>query len=111
MEPMFRCTQCGYVHEGQDAPDVCPKCGAPKEMFKRLDDEAAEKIYASDITNDIHMEIITHAAAIMDLCDEGIELALDPPCVGVFEKTMNAAWIMKKRSKAEIAGHVGKGKW
>lgn len=29
----FVCTVCGYVHEGETAPDVCPQCGAPKEKF------------------------------------------------------------------------------
>ncbi len=28
------CTVCGYVHEGEEAPDKCPQCGAPKEKFK-----------------------------------------------------------------------------
>jgi rubrerythrin len=29
----FRCTVCGYVHEGDGAPDKCPQCGAAKEKF------------------------------------------------------------------------------
>lgn len=29
----FVCTICGYVHEGQVAPAVCPQCGAPAEKF------------------------------------------------------------------------------
>ena len=29
------CTVCGYVHTGSQPPDKCPKCGAPKEKFKR----------------------------------------------------------------------------
>lgn len=29
----FVCTVCGYVHEGEEAPDKCPQCGAPKEKF------------------------------------------------------------------------------
>lgn len=29
------CTVCGYVHTGSEPPDKCPKCGAPKEKFKR----------------------------------------------------------------------------
>ena len=26
----FVCTICGYVHEGDDAPEKCPQCGAAK---------------------------------------------------------------------------------
>ncbi|MEE0132434.1 MAG: hypothetical protein U0I22_01370 [Treponema sp.] len=29
------CTVCGYVHTGSEPPNKCPKCGAPKEKFKR----------------------------------------------------------------------------
>ena len=27
------CSVCGYVHEGDSAPDFCPICKAPKEKF------------------------------------------------------------------------------
>ena len=29
----FVCSVCGYVHEGDSAPDKCPQCGAPAEKF------------------------------------------------------------------------------
>lgn len=29
----FVCQVCGYVHEGDAAPDKCPQCGAPAEKF------------------------------------------------------------------------------
>jgi rubrerythrin len=29
----FSCGVCGYVHEGDSAPDVCPECGAASEKF------------------------------------------------------------------------------
>jgi rubrerythrin len=34
----FICTVCGYVHEGNEAPEKCPQCNAPKEKFKLQDD-------------------------------------------------------------------------
>ena len=111
MKQLFKCNGCGYIHEGTQAPDVCPKCGAPKEMFTQLDEDAAKKVYSSNRTNDIHMEIIALSVKIQELCLEGIEIDLDPPCVSVFEKSLAAAWVAKQSSKAEIAGHVGKGKW
>ncbi len=30
----FVCTVCGYVHEGDSAPERCPQCNAPAEKFK-----------------------------------------------------------------------------
>ena len=32
----FKCTVCGYIHEGADAPDVCPRCKQPREKFVEL---------------------------------------------------------------------------
>lgn len=106
-----KCSVCGYVHEGDEAPDICPKCGATKDKFTTLTEEEAGKIYASDRTNDIHMAIIKLSMEIEKLAKEGVEINLDPPCVSVFEKAHNEAWVIKQRSKAEIAGHVSRGKW
>ena len=32
----FKCTVCGYVHEGDDAPAICPRCKQPREKFVEL---------------------------------------------------------------------------
>ncbi len=29
----FVCSICGYIHEGTEAPEKCPQCGAPKAKF------------------------------------------------------------------------------
>jgi len=108
---IWKCSVCGYMHEGPDAPDICPKCGAPKEMFSAMSAEEAKKVFDSDRTNDIHMEIVRLAMKIRKLTKEGIAINLDPPCVALFKQAHDEAWVIKQRSKAEIAGHVGKGKW
>ena len=34
-EPVnWRCRNCGYVHNGTDAPDLCPACVHPKDHFE-----------------------------------------------------------------------------
>lgn len=111
MKKLWKCSVCGYVHEGAEAPDNCPKCGAPKDKFVEMSQEDTEKVYKSDRTNDIHMKIINLTMEIAALSEEGITLNLDPACVVTFEKAKKEAWVIKQRSKAEIAGHMGKGKW
>ncbi|MGI6730345.1 MAG: rubredoxin-like domain-containing protein [Anaerovoracaceae bacterium] len=108
---LWRCGVCGFTNEYDEAPDVCPKCGAPKEKFVKLTDEEAQKVYSSDRTNDIHMEIISLTMAIVELAQEGIDLDLDPPCVATFQKAIEKAWTIKQDCKAELAGHMNKGKW
>ncbi len=111
MKKKWICTVCGYVHEGVEAPDVCPKCNLGKEKFVELSSEEAEKIYAADRTNTIHAELIVLADKIAKLAQEGIEINLDPKCVNGFEKAKNEAWTIKQRCKAELAGHMTNGKW
>ena len=40
MQKKFICVVCGYVHEGNEAPEKCPLCGAPRSKFKEMDNEA-----------------------------------------------------------------------
>lgn len=108
---LWKCSVCGMIVEGQDAPDKCPKCSAPKEKFVQLAEADANRIYQSDRTNDIHMEIVELCGKITKLCEEGTELNLDPGCVLDFKKAKEESWIIKQRSKAEIATHISKGKW
>ena len=111
MKKLFKCTVCGFIHEGEEAPEKCPKCNLGKEKFIELSSEDADKIYQSDRTNDIHMEIIALIDKITTLCKEGIDIKLDPNCVSAFDKAKDEVWTIKQRSKAEIVAHITKGKW
>ena len=31
---MWKCRNCGYIHEGADAPDKCPACEHPRAYFE-----------------------------------------------------------------------------
>ena len=35
----YVCSVCGYVHEGDAAPEKCPVCNAPKEKFVKQSDD------------------------------------------------------------------------
>ena len=38
----FRCLVCGYVHEGDAAPEACPQCKAPATKFEEVKAEALD---------------------------------------------------------------------
>ncbi len=40
MSKKFRCTVCGYVHEGDTAPEKCPLCGVGADKFEEIDETA-----------------------------------------------------------------------
>lgn len=108
---LWKCEICGYVAEGEAAPEKCPKCGAPKEKFVEMSEEDAAKIYRSDKSNDLHIQLIRLAMKMDKIAREGIEDNLDPGCVHVFETAKAHAWEIKQMAKAELAGHIGKGKF
>ena len=39
------CTVCGYVHEGDTAPEKCPVCNAPAEKFNK---QEGDKVWACE---------------------------------------------------------------
>ena len=53
----FVCSVCGYVHEGDAAPEKCPVCKVPASKFKVMEDGAALAaeheygIYAKTVKN------------------------------------------------------------
>ena len=54
----FVCSVCGYVYEGEQAPERCPQCGAPAEKFVEQSGEmswAAEHVVgvAQGVSEDI----------------------------------------------------------
>jgi rubredoxin len=107
----WRCEGCGYIHDGDEAPAKCPKCGAPKEQFVLLDDVAAKLVERSRHTNALHAHVIDLARQVEAACNAGIKDELDPGCVDVFTKSRKMAWEMMKLSMTEQQGHMKKGKW
>lgn len=58
----FVCSVCGYVYEGEAAPEKCPVCNAPADKFKEQDAEmawAAEHVVgvAQGASEDIMMDL------------------------------------------------------
>ncbi len=56
----FVCTICGYIHEGDAAPEKCPQCGAPASKFVEQSGEAmawADEHFIG-VAKDVDPEII-----------------------------------------------------
>ncbi len=41
----WKCTVCGYIHEGEEPPENCPRCGSPKEVFVPYDESRGTGIH------------------------------------------------------------------
>jgi len=62
MKKKFICTVCGYVHEGDEAPEVCPVCKQPKEKFKEVVENSEELTWADEhvigVAKDVDAEVL-----------------------------------------------------
>jgi predicted nucleic acid-binding Zn-ribbon protein len=108
---MWQCGNCGYVWDGEEPPDNCPKCGAPKEKFVELDDQALELVERSRFTNGLHMSLYVLLEQVLDVAEDGVDDNLDPACVKIFKRALEQAEILQQSIKAELQGHMKKGKW
>ena len=48
MKKKFICTVCGYVHEGDEAPEFCPQCKQPGSKFKEMETGGGSLVWADD---------------------------------------------------------------
>ena len=112
----FVCQVCGYVHEGDSAPDACPICGVGPEKFTKQEGEmtwAAEHVIgvAKGVSEDIVADL---RANFEGECSEvGMYLAMARvahregyPEVGLYYE--KAAWEEAEHAAkfAELLGEV-----
>lgn len=108
---MWKCSVCSYIHEGDEPPKNCPKCGAPKEKFVELESEKVELIKRSRLSNILHAKLLGLLDEASSIADKGLADKLDQPCVDIFIRVKEEARITQQMIKAEIEIHIGKGKW
>ncbi|TDT56470.1 NADH peroxidase [Fonticella tunisiensis] len=76
----FVCSICGYVHEGDAAPDKCPVCNAPAEKFieKKEDELQWADEHRIGVAKDIDPEVIEGLRAnfIGECTEVGMYLAM-----------------------------------
>ena len=110
------CTICGYVYEGDAAPESCPICKAPASKFNKQGDEmvwAAEHVVgiASDVPEDIKEDL---RANFTGECSEvGMYLAMSRvayregyPEIGEYWKTAAFEEAEHAAKFAELLGEV-----
>ncbi len=77
----FVCTVCGYVHEGNEAPEKCPQCGVGSDKFVEQV-TGSEKVWADEhkigIAKGLDAEVVEGLKAnFMGECTEvGMYLAM-----------------------------------
>ena len=112
----YVCTICGYVHEGDEAPEFCPVCKAPASKFKKVDGEmtwAAEHVVG--VAKGVDPEIVDGLRENFngECCEVGMYLAMARvahregyPEIGLYWE--KAAWEEAEHAAkfAELLGEV-----
>ncbi len=112
----FVCAICGYVHEGNEAPEACPICKAPASKFEEQSGEltwAAEHIVgvAQGVSEDIIMDLRDNFTG--ECTEVGMYLAMARvahregyPVIGLYYE--KAAWEEAEHAAkfAELLGEV-----
>ena len=73
------CQVCGYVHEGDEAPEKCPICKAPAEKFtKQAEDMTWAAEHVVGVAKGVDPEIIEGLRANFngECCEVGMYLAM-----------------------------------
>lgn len=75
----FVCSVCGYVHEGDSAPEQCPVCKAPADKFTKQEGSlewAAEHVVgvAQGVSDDIMADLKANFEG--ECCEVGMYLAM-----------------------------------
>jgi rubrerythrin len=112
----FVCSVCGYVYEGDKAPEKCPVCGAPASKFVAQKDEmtwASEHVVgvAKDVPDDIKADL---RANFSGECSEvGMYLAMSRvayregyPEIGLYYEKAASEEAVHAAKFAEMLGEV-----
>ncbi|GAA0115455.1 NADH peroxidase [Clostridium senegalense] len=75
----FVCTVCGYIHEGDSAPEVCPVCGVGADKFvEKSDSLSFADEHRIGIAKDVDPEVVEGLRAnfIGECTEVGMYLAM-----------------------------------
>ena len=96
----FVCTVCGYVHEGDSAPEVCPTCKVGADKFK---EQEGEKSWATE-------HVVGVAQGVSDEIMDGLKANFAGECteVGMY---LAMARVAHREGYPEIGMYWEKAAW
>ena len=100
MKKKFICTVCGYVHEGEEAPEFCPQCKQPRSKFKEVV-EGEAMTWADE-------HVIGVAKGVDPEVLEGLRAHFSGECSEIAEAFKRYAWEEAEHAAkfAELLGEI-----
>lgn len=75
----FVCKVCGYIHMGEEAPEFCPQCKAPREMFEEKKEKGSYSTeHVIGVAKDLDKEVVEGLKAnfVGECTEVGMYLAM-----------------------------------
>lgn len=72
----FKCTVCGYIHEGDAAPDTCPQCHVPASKFVEVEETCGVLSFVDE-------HVIGVAKGVDPVIVEGLKAHFNGECTEV----------------------------
>ncbi|MDH3999313.1 MAG: pyridine nucleotide-disulfide oxidoreductase, partial [Desulfuromonadales bacterium] len=92
------CTVCGYVHEGGEAPECCPVCGATRDLFEAfVTDQEAVTPEKTTSWRCLNCDYVAEGDAPPELC---------PVCGAAADKFEALVVAEDKTSSSKVTHHV-----
>ena len=106
----WMCDACGYLSEGDKAPDACPKCKGAKFILQGDDKSMAEaSLFSREVQSIIKFDSLLNQ--LIDTCDKGITANSCANCTQIFTKAKDDLNALKQLAKNEIKIHITKSNW
>jgi len=75
MAKKFKCTICGYVHEGDSAPAQCPACGQPASVFEEIKEASAAESKKKGLDTNSNVYTVIYAIVLTVIVAIGLTAA------------------------------------
>ncbi|MBF0103608.1 MAG: rubredoxin [Desulfobacterales bacterium] len=72
----WKCTICGYIHTGDEAPDTCPVCGADKTKFVEIIETVEPQDISTQSISDLPSELSSSQKLFKTIIDMSSEVIM-----------------------------------
>lgn len=101
----FVCPVCGYVHEGDSAPEKCPQCGVPGSKFTVVEENGGKLVFSDE-----HKIGVGRLEGVPEEIVEGLRANFNGECteVGMYLAMARAAY---REGYPEVGMYYEKAAW
>jgi len=68
MPRRWKCTVCGYIHEGNEPPEFCPVCGADRSLFVAVDEAEPSLLHDLIVSFRLHSVAAHFPCGLLPSC-------------------------------------------